>query len=314
MVSVVMPVFNGERYLQEALDSVLGQTWTDLELVVVDDGSTDGTAEILRRQSDDRVRVLSQRNTGIAGALNAGIKAARGRYVARMDADDRSLPDRLSRQLGRLELEPDLALLGASFYSISDDGHRLDLVPTLLADEELRRDLFVRCPFGHGTVVARRQVLLEVGGYDARAVPAEDYDLWSRVMAAHRVANLPEALYEYRVHPGNTPKSRGQLAAEAVRDRVWQTALLEPPSPPQVVSDVRRYLSTGDLGRSLASAYVRQHLSLLRECARRGRWSAVLRLAPVLLLCPLVVVPGLGRVMRRQLTPIVRKMAANRAR
>jgi glycosyltransferase involved in cell wall biosynthesis len=309
-----MTAYDAEATLVESVESVLAQTVPDLELIVVDDGSRDGTAGILARQADPRVRVLTQENTGIAGALNAGITAARGRFIARMDADDRSLPTRLEAQLDAFAREPELALVGTSFFSIDAAGRRLDLVPTLLANDELRRDLFVRCPFGHGSVVVRREALIDAGQYDSSAVPAEDYDLWRRLMTRHRVANVPEALYEYRVHDGNTAKERSAAAAASVRDRVWADGPPEPPSAARVARDVRTYLACGELGWALAEAYVRQHLTLLTASLAHGHALTALRLLPFVALAPVVAVRGLVRRARRQLSPIAPKMAAKRAR
>jgi hypothetical protein len=195
-----MTVYNGREHVEEAARSILDQTFDDLELVVVDDGSTDGSADLVRGLGDERVRVFSQGNKGLAAALNAGIAHARGELVARMDADDVSHPDRLRRQVELLRARPDVAVVGTSFDVVDAGGATVDAFWALPHDDDIRRELLVRNPFGHGTTMVRRAVLDDVGGY--RLVPIEDYDLWFRVLRRHRGANLPESLYRWRLSPG----------------------------------------------------------------------------------------------------------------
>lgn len=208
-----MPVRDGERFLVEAVESVLAQTVSDLELVVVDDGSTDSTPQLLAKVADARVRVLTQAPSGLAPAINAGCAVARAPVIARMDADDVAMPDRLERQLAFLDARPDVALLGGGIVVVDEAGRELDRerAPATPALTE-RNDLV------HGTVAMRTDAFRSLGGY--RLDQAEDYDLWLRFQERYRVAALPEPVLRYRLHPGQfsvTKLERQALGALCVR-------------------------------------------------------------------------------------------------
>jgi glycosyltransferase involved in cell wall biosynthesis len=213
VVSVLMGVHNGLPYVGEAVASILGQTLRAIELVVVDDASDDGTSELLARQDDPRLVVLrNDHNVGLTQSLNRALATARGRYVARQDADDRSLPDRLERQVAFLERRPDIALCGTWARFIDAHG-RLTAIgrppsdPAALA-ATLRRGNVVF----HGSIAARRDVVTALGGYRPAFRYAQDYDLYLRALERHRLANLPEPLYELRFHAAAI--SRAQCAAQ----------------------------------------------------------------------------------------------------
>ena len=208
-VSVLLPVRNGMPFLPAAIDSVLHQTFDDFELVAIDDGSTDGTAEYLQGLADRRVRVLSSPAPGLALALNAGLAVARGRYVARQDADDWSAPDRLARQVAWLDDRPDVGVLATAASFVDARGETVDSPWTrtvhaqwdaALSPEQIARLMPLTCCIFHATVLARTALLREAGGYDHATVPAEDYDLWLRLLPEHRFARLPERLYTVRMH------------------------------------------------------------------------------------------------------------------
>jgi glycosyltransferase involved in cell wall biosynthesis len=191
-VSVIMPVYNDERFLGRAIESILAQTLADLELIVVNDGSTDGTAAVLERYSDPRLRKVHQANGGIACALNTAIGVAAAPYIARMDSDDIALPERLERQAAYLDAHPECGLVGSSCDLVSDEGVPLGetLVPT--DDAAIRRRMIRANPFIHSSAMLRREVFDTVGRYE---MPWwEDYDLWWRILSQYRVANLPQKL------------------------------------------------------------------------------------------------------------------------
>jgi len=203
-VSVVMPVHNGGPYLEAAVDSILGQTLGDLEFVIIDDGSTDSTGEVLRRYAaaDHRIRVYSQAKAGLVASLNRGCKAARAGYIARMDADDVAFPQRLERQVEFLDREPDVAVVGSAVLRIDEAGRPLtrNVCPTSHAD--IAAALREYTCFTHPSVMMRTAAWTAVGGYRHAYGPAEDYDLWLRLSERYRLANLPEPLLQYRVYPG----------------------------------------------------------------------------------------------------------------
>lgn len=201
-VTVLMAVFNGERYLGPAVESILKQTYRDFELVIVDDGSTDGSRAIARAYGDARVRLVeNERNLGQAASLNRGLHLARGELIARQDVDDLSHPKRLSRQVEVMRAHPDLALVGTQGRVIDQTGARVGAINRCREPVSIRWYHLFDNPFIHTSVMFRRAVVLdELGGFDESFSYAQDYELWSRVLQAHRVLNLPDRLVDYRWH------------------------------------------------------------------------------------------------------------------
>lgn len=194
-----MPVHNGGRHLAAAIDSVLAQTWTDFELLIVDDGSDDGSETYLAGLTDPRVRLLRQPNSGLVASLNRGLAEARSELVARMDADDLASPTRLQEQLGVLLQHPSVALVGSCYDVMDEEGRTLDTVHLAAEPGYLRRQLHLRNPFAHGAVTFRRSAVLAAGGYRDDVGPVEDYDLWCRLADEHELANTSTVLFRYRI-------------------------------------------------------------------------------------------------------------------
>lgn len=227
-VSVLMPVYNAEPYLAEAVESILGQTFPDFELLAVNDGSTDGSLDTLRRfeARDARVRVISRPNTGYLVALNEMLGVARGEYVARMDADDVSLRDRLQRQVRALDSDPGLACVGGACEMIDAAGRRLVDLSMPVRDEEIQR----ACLEGHTAIchpaaTMRRAHVQAVGGYDPAMYTAEDLDLWLKLGERGRLANLPEVVLRYRLHPGSVSEQRRGEQRDTMRracENAWR--------------------------------------------------------------------------------------------
>lgn len=208
-----MSVYNGERHLREAVDSILDQTFTDFEFIIINDGSNDDTRQILDSYSDPRVHLISQQNQGLVASLNNGLKIARGKYIARMDADDISHPDRLEKQFQYCEAHPGVGILGTAFAMINEDtGKVLGFQYPPCLDIDLKRALFVRNPFGHGSMLLRRDILVKYGQYEDVG-PIEDYYLWMK-LAPHTVfATLPEVLYRWRISAKGISQTKGQEQA-----------------------------------------------------------------------------------------------------
>ena len=183
-VSIVMPAYNAAPFLRQAVDSILSQTFTDFEFIVVDDGSTDSTLAILDGYSDPRIRVIkSEHNLGLPGALNLGLSAARGEYIARMDADDVSLPERLMKQVSWLDENPETSVLGTFSIRIDPQGRYHEFIPVPTGDKEISRRLLSDAnPIIHGSVMMRSVVVQKVGGYrdifPMQRTMISGYELW----------------------------------------------------------------------------------------------------------------------------------------
>ncbi|MEJ5309060.1 MAG: glycosyltransferase [Anaerolineae bacterium] len=216
-VSVNMSVYNGEVYLKAAVDSVLNQTFSDFELIIVDDGSTDRTAEILAGYTDPRIRVITQTNHGISYARNQALKASQGDFIAVMDADDESLPTRLERQVAFMRAHPEVGLLGsAAFFRDELAGRTWEYSPAL-TDEELRAGFVKGNPFIHTSIMMRRPLLELVGGYNEAFPFLVDYELYTRLAPHTRMANLPEPQVIRRYRMGSVSTT---LRTELLRLRL----------------------------------------------------------------------------------------------
>ena len=202
-VSVVMSVYNGEKYLREAVDSILNQTFRDFEFIIIDDGSTDSTPEILRSYEDPRIVLLrNEQNIGLTKSLNRELAVAQGEYIARMDADDVSLPERLEKQANFLEGHPQVALVGTAFAGIDERGQVRWEWQEALTDLEIKWQLLIENAFGHSTTMFRRDAAAAVGNYPEERVVCQDYALWSLMARRFSLANLPEILV-YRRDDGS---------------------------------------------------------------------------------------------------------------
>ena len=204
-VSVILPVYNGERYLAQAIESVLDQTFRDFELIVIDDGSTDRSPDLIRRyaQQDPRLHAYRQVNRGLVHSLNRALDLAAGKYIARMDADDVCLPERFARQAAFLDAHPETGVLGTAFQVIGPQGQPGAVVWHPESHAVLRWRLCFHSPFGHSTVMMRSEPVRQVGGYNPEMTSAEDYELWNRLQTHTRFANLPDVCQLYRNHPGS---------------------------------------------------------------------------------------------------------------
>ena len=205
-ISVILPVYNAEAYVREAVESILAQTFTDFECIIINDGSTDGSGTILRELGahDTRIVLVERPNGGLVSALNGGIKIARADLIARMDADDVAMPERFALQHARMIEEPELAVLGSFIHVMDKAGNIIRLGEYPLTPKEAARHVEKGCPVAHPAVMMRRGAVLKIGGYRKAFCPAEDYDLWLRMSdLGYAIANLPQPLLNYREHGAN---------------------------------------------------------------------------------------------------------------
>ena len=200
LVSILMPVFNGEKYLKAAIESIFKQTYTNFEFIIINDGSTDDSEAIIQTYDDSRIiYIKNPKNYKLIKTLNIGFSLAKGRYIARMDADDISHPDRLQKQVQFLEKNEEYGLVGSGVNLLNGENKSQLLYH---ADHEsLKFALAFYCPFIHPSVMIRKSIVehMEVV-FDERFVHAEDYELWTRLAFTTKMANLPEYLLDYRVH------------------------------------------------------------------------------------------------------------------
>jgi glycosyltransferase involved in cell wall biosynthesis len=229
LISVVLPVKNGGAHISRAVKSVMAQTFQDFELLVIDDGSTDATRGVVSglQASDPRIRLLRNPGAGLVDALNYGVSVSSGVLIARLDADDVCLPERFQRQRDYLAAHPGVAVVGSQVSFIDEQGG-LTGKTTALPESPgaIDRALLQYCCLRHPTIMMRRDAFLAVGGYRRQFPAAEDFDLWLRVAERFRLANLPEALLLYRLHPAQvseqaawTQRSSRNLALLSARER-----------------------------------------------------------------------------------------------
>lgn len=210
-VSVVMPVYNGERYLPEAVESVLHQTFDDFEFIIVDDCSTDDTKAILESYRDSRiVHIRNRENLGLTRSLNLALDAARGEYIARMDADDFSLSSRFARQVEFLDANPQVGVVGSAVREIGVDGNVCGVLRYPVHHFYLVWCLTFYNPLVHPSTIMRSSIVKEVGGYNREMICAQDYDLWWKMSRVSCLANLQDVLLLLRRHQDSITFARAK--------------------------------------------------------------------------------------------------------
>ncbi len=202
-ISVVMPAFNAERYIDESIKSILDQTFQEFELIIIDDGSTDKTEQIIEEYAkrDGRIIVIkNKKNLGVAKCRNIGIDRAQGKYIAWQDADDLSMPIRLKEQYNYLESHLEVGIVGGYLNFISDDNKNLFVRKYPEADASLRKTIFLYSPVSQGVSMVRREILLKVGKYNDELTQAEDLDISFRIGTIAKFANVQKILLNCRFH------------------------------------------------------------------------------------------------------------------
>lgn len=205
-LTVLFPVYNAERWLFFSLDSMLSQSWSDFELLCLDDGSTDGSLVILQgyAERDDRIRVFAFEHIGLVNILNKGLCLASSPLIARMDADDIAHPNRFEKQIQRMKQQPALVALGSAMDCIDENGRLLKRHSPPIGNEKVMEMMLWQTALAHPTVIMRKEAVLQVGGYRNCCAHAEDYDLWLRLSALGKMDNLGDSLLQYRIHPQST--------------------------------------------------------------------------------------------------------------
>lgn len=215
-VTVLMTVYNGEKFLVEAIDGILNQTFRDFEFLIINDGSTDGSREIIQSYKDPRINMVdNERNIGLTASLNRGLRLAGGEYIARQDADDISLPERLEKQISILERNREIALLGSWYLEIDESGNPLREYRLPCEPIQICWDSIFYCSFS--TVLFRRErVLSNVGFYNESFRYAQDWELYSKIARTHTVVNVGECLVKYRLHSHSMTDTYGSVVQSEI--------------------------------------------------------------------------------------------------
>jgi glycosyltransferase involved in cell wall biosynthesis len=258
-----MPVYNGEPHLVDAIESILEQSYKNFEFLIIDDGSIDGSSLIINKYQKLDARINSIRhpeNMGLIATLNTGLRAVQGKYAARMDQDDISLPDRFLHQVEYLEMCSEVGLLGCKVRQIDDTGRVVSIPPMFEDDLFIRWHIFFHNPFRHPTVMLRKSVLDQSGlQYDPADENAEDFGLWSRLLLHTKGANLPEVLLHYRIHPESMSRRNWNAQRQKAADIACSAVLRHLPDI-QLPADQVRQFSYAMLGISSQAKRQRSRL------------------------------------------------------
>ncbi len=199
-----MPVYNTEKFIREAIESILHQTFKDFEFLIVNDCSKDSSLDIILSYNDPRIQLINNQKTlGTSGCLNKGLQIALGKYIARQDSDDISLPQRLEKEMNFLENNPEAGLVGTFFIAINEEGEFLQEFRPFTHSKDLKKKLLTKNPFAHGSVMFRRECIEKAGNYREDLKYFEDVDLWRRISQHFELANIPEPLYKWRLNTGS---------------------------------------------------------------------------------------------------------------
>ena len=252
VVSVIMPIYNCISYIAQAIDSILNQTFTDFELIIIDDCSTDGTAGVVDGYTDKRINFITKpKKTGLVASLNTGLSLAKGQYIARMDGDDISAPERLQKQVDFLVQHRDVMLCGTAYELLN----ARQIVSYPAGHDDIKLALLEYCPLGHPTVMICNDFLQDHNlRYNPDFEAAEDYELWTRLIWLGKAANMPDVLLTYRDHPlqySNSNKSNqvknSHLSRINMLAKVWDKASITDPCTREVLFGDHTYSSAVEL-------------------------------------------------------------------
>lgn len=252
-ISVLMPVYNAEKYLAEAIDSIIKQTYTDWELILINDGSTDGSEKIIEHYQDPRIKYhKNEQNLGLIRTLNKGIDLCQGKYIARMDADDIAFPERLNQQVGLMDAKSELILCGTNAIVIDEKGNETGKIVNPSSDTLLQISLLFTNPFIHPSIMIRKEKL-GVNRFEAEALHVEDFDFWIRLSSKGQLANVNQPLLKYRWHETNVSVKNAEFQ-EGMKDKIIRqqiTAQLETKPSPRELKAHRLTFSLYKYGKKI---------------------------------------------------------------
>lgn len=310
-VSVVMAVFNSERYIRQAIESILNQEFKNFEFIIINDCSGDNSLEMIKDYSkkDKRITVINNHsNQGAASARNSGIKVARGKYIAIMDSDDISVLDRFKKSVAFLDAHKEIGLLGGAYKVIDEQGAEIGTVATFVKDIDIRRQMFIGCPFGHGTTMIRKSALDHVGSYNKDMHSSHDYDLWARVAKKYKMANLSTILCSWRINTKgitSTKKQEQTANAKKVNDKIWEKLELPDLTLGEAIRELRYYQKLDSpLNKNLANNFKdQQYLLSIALIKRRFYLKGLKSLIAAFIIFPY----GLLRLIKIKLTKLFRR-------
>lgn len=291
-ISVVLPVYNCERYIKQSVVSILRQTFSDFELIIINDGSTDSTPNVLSKINDERVRIISRENKGLVASLNEGVSMARGNLIARQDADDISEPTRLEEQARVLDNDSTLVAIGTSIRTINMSGKLKNTHHVLTGKNAVKSELLIRSPFAHGSVMFRREAFVLSGGYSNTDWPAEDYGLWLRMALHGSLDNISLPLYKYRENSSGISALNHDVQitrSNTVNNEAWKSAhsLIASFKP----YDMQRFDEANN--RAFSNA-----MSILRLALRKRHVITSLKILSVFVVSPMLVRKIAGKIRR----------------
>ena len=277
-ISVIMSAYNAEKFVGETIESITQQTFTNFEFIIVDDGSTDATPEILSEWAarDQRIHVTTQENQGLTRSLCEAVSVARAPLLARIDADDIALPKRLEHQYKAMQSTPDLVVLGTQVATIDGKGQKIRTRKVTTGPRRIRDRLVIRNCINHSSAMLRRKAVLEVGNYNPKFLTSQDYDLWLRMSRVGQIDNLPETLMHYRKHAdrvsAKSNASRQTLYSVAAACDHWLREIGKPeisapldPNAPSAVSDALITILGSPLDRETKRGFSRHVNRYLRH-------------------------------------------------
>ncbi len=269
LISVLLPVYNADDFLQRTLDSLLYQTFENFEIIAINDGSTDASLEILTTYAkrDKRLVVVNQENQGLVKTLNNAACLAKGTYLARMDSDDISLPRRFEHQIEAFKKNPNAVLVGGGFDVMDEDDDILYHDAVTTQKEELYRSLYTRNPIAHGSVMFLKEAFDLSGGYSGECGPTEDYELWTRLTKYGDIIAVAPTIFRWRINPNGITKTKEKLMADHMKQNINKFTAEH---PPEVVS--LSYLRKR--GHYYVSTYEQHGIgmkhTMLRDCVGLG--------------------------------------------
>lgn len=277
-ISVVMAVYNGAKYLRDAVDSILSQTFADFDFIIVDDGSMDETPRILNSYDDSRIRIFTQINRGPAAAANKGIKESSANYIARLDADDVAAPARLEKQIKFLESNPDYVIVGGSMEFITADGKPIYTSTMPLTSDDIKRNIdAVGCPFLHSSTMFLKDSAIRCGLYNKELRTGVDPDFYKRLRYEGEMANLPICLGQYRLAPGaitnQTKRNQRKRAKILLKAEIGHLTSKDQNFLKKIINHKNSWHDTSLYALRVGRSYL-QHTSDIKS-ARNYLWQSV---------------------------------------